>query len=75
MTAHVRSISPRLMGETDAARYVGLSPSTLRKTGIPRRKHGVRRLYDRMDLDAYIDSLPYEGGEENPCDEIFGVQR
>ncbi len=55
---------PALLGETDAARYLGIGTTTLRGLAIKRRKLGGRRLYDRRDLDAFADSLPYEGEVE-----------
>lgn len=69
-------ILPRGMKEKEAAVYLGISPSKLRDLPIPRRVNGGNRLYDRLDLDAYFDSLPYEGEEgreTNSCDEAFGV--
>lgn len=65
-------MTPRLMPANRAAAYLGVSPSTLRKLPIPRRCIGSKRLYDRIDLDAYADSLPNEGEERNTCDEVFG---
>ncbi|WP_306131096.1 DNA-binding protein [Roseovarius sp. MMSF_3350] len=53
---------PRLMPAPVAARYIGVSESTLRTLDIPRRELGSKRLYDRFDLDAYASDLPYEGG-------------
>lgn len=66
--------TPRLMGAKDAARYLGISESTLRLLGLPRRLLGSRKLYDVQDLDAYADSLPTEGepAEDNTCDAIWG---
>ena len=58
-------ILPSLLGEHDAAKYLGISKSTLRTLGISRRMLGGRRLYDRRDLDAFVDELPYEGEAEN----------
>ena len=66
---------PSLLGEHDTAKYLGISPSTLRKLKIPRRVLGARRLYDRRDLDAFVDELPYENednGRANTCDAVFG---
>lgn len=40
---------PRLLGAPEAAAYIGVSQSTLRDLGIPRRKLLGRRLYDRID--------------------------
>jgi len=67
-------ILPRLMGEADAARYLGVSPSKLRELGLPRRVLDRRRLYERADLDAYADSLAYEGeaAREDTCARVFG---
>ncbi len=73
MTARL-AIQPALLGESDAAFYLGIGTTTLRGLGLKRRVLGGRRLYDRRDLDAYADSLPYEGeggaGEKNTCDEV-----
>lgn len=49
---------PRLMGEPQAAAYLGVSATTLRGLGLSRVQLGARRLYDRLDLDAYADALP-----------------
>jgi hypothetical protein len=57
--------APRLLGEAQAAAYIGVSPSTLRKLDIPRKESGARKLFDRIDLDAWADSLPYEGGNND----------
>ena len=68
-------VLPSLLGEHDTAKYLGISPSTLRKLKIPRRVLGARRLYDRRDLDAFVDELPYENednGRANTCDAAFG---
>ncbi len=69
------AIQPALLGEADAARYLGIGTTTLRGLGLKRRVLGGRRLYDRRDLDAFADALPYEGeGNEraNTCDAAFG---
>ena len=58
------SFPPRLMGASEAAAYIGTSPTTLRTLPIPRKVQGSRRLYDRLDLDAYAASLAYEGEED-----------
>ncbi|MCB1340796.1 MAG: helix-turn-helix domain-containing protein [Pseudooceanicola sp.] len=54
------SFPPRLMPAPEAARYLGVSESTLRNLDLPRKKLGAKRVYDKGDLDAYADSLPYE---------------
>lgn len=57
---------PALLTESGAATYLGISPSKLRELALPRRKLGRKRLYDRRDLETYVDSLPYEGEESHP---------
>jgi hypothetical protein len=63
------------MAAPAAAQYLSISVGTLR--GLPIRRKvipGVRRLvYDRIDLEAYADSLEAEG-EEDTCaaDEAWG---
>ena len=66
--------TPALMGKGDAAFYLGVSASTLRTLNIPRKALGKRRLYDRRDLDAFRNALPYEdeNREEESCDKAFG---
>ena len=66
-------VPARLLGERAAAEYLGVSPTTLRGLGLPRRVLGARRLHDVADLEAFADALPYEGeAEKNTCDEIWG---
>ncbi|TPE49950.1 helix-turn-helix domain-containing protein [Amaricoccus solimangrovi] len=67
---------PRLLPAPEAARYLGVSETMLRTLGIARRMLGAKRLYDRIDLDAYASALPVEGEvETNTCDGKFGVRR
>lgn len=67
---------PLLLSEASAAHYLGISPRMLRDLPLRRRTLGARRLYDRRDLDAFADALPYEAGEEevDTCDGRFGVR-
>lgn len=58
-----REFAPLLMPAPAAAHYLGLSESTLRNLGLPRKMMGAKRLYDRRDLDQWADSLPYEPHE------------
>lgn len=76
---HDPHFTPRLMPAPEAAHYIGVSVSTLAKLGLPRRILGAKRLYDRLDLDAYASSLPIEGesgpdAEVDRCDSIFGLK-
>lgn len=67
------SYQPRLLPMPDAAAYLGISASTLRTLPIPRRVLGGRKLYDRIDLDAYASELPTDGETMgvNSCDAVF----
>lgn len=74
------SYPPRLLSASQAARYIGISESTLRTLGLPRRMLGTRRLYDRYDLEAFADGLEVEPGttaalayDQAECDRIFGL--
>lgn len=60
---------PRLMDEVEAARYIGMSASFLRKArsdgsigertpAPPYKKVGGSVRYDRRDLDLWIEGLP-----------------
>ena len=70
---------PRLLPAPAAAHYIGVSESKLRLLPIRRKELDSKRLYDIRDLDAYADSLDYEGSIEwNDCseaDDVFGVTR
>ena len=63
--------APRLMQAKAAAHYLGVSPSKLRALDLPCKRDGGNKLYDRADLDAYADGLPYEhpiSEENDSCD-------
>ena len=57
---------PRLLGIEEAAEYLSIAPKSIRN-GLGRKapcpfpvrhkKYGRRILFDRQDLDAYVDSL------------------
>lgn len=71
---------PRLMQAKAAAHYLGVSPSKLRGLDLPCKVDGGNKLYDRADLDAYADALPYDGlgdGEDScaEADAAFGGRR
>ena len=52
---------PRLMCAPLAAAYLSISPTSLRTHG-PKPKHlGKRRLFDKIDLDRWADSLSPDG--------------
>lgn len=53
---------PRMMRAREAAPYIGVSVHTLRELPIPaRRPRPGIVLYDRLDLDAWADSLAEQG--------------
>ncbi len=67
--------SPALLPAPQAAHYIGVSESMLRTLDLPRRVLRGKRLYDRRDLDQFVASLPYEGQEDNTCDNLFGAEQ
>lgn len=48
---------PRLLSETDAAEYLSIGATTLRGLGLKVRRLGRRVLYDRADLDRWVDRM------------------
>lgn len=79
-----KDFAPRLFPAPQAAHYLGVSVSKLATLSIQRRVLGGKRVYDRNDLDAFADDLPYEVVEKQPikgkdiCDDLdqaFGVVR
>jgi hypothetical protein len=53
------------MSEPFAARYLSISPTTLRQSGPAPKRQGRRVLYDRHDLDRWADRLG-----DQPLDEM-----
>jgi len=69
---------PRLMQAKAAAHYLGISASKLRTLPIAAKAMGGNVVYERADLDAWADNLPYiapAGQGEGPecADHIFGA--
>ena len=67
-------IEPRGLSRTEAAAYVGISPSTfdgLVKDGrMPQPKRiNSRTIWDRRQVDRAFDALP-QPGDENPWDAV-----
>ncbi|MCU0909776.1 MAG: DNA-binding protein [Rhodobacteraceae bacterium] len=76
MPAARHAFVPRLLPAPAAAHYLGVSETTLRGLGIPRRRLEGKRVYDIADLDLYADSLPYEvEGRPSTCAGRFGRPR
>ncbi|MBV7380579.1 helix-turn-helix domain-containing protein [Maritimibacter dapengensis] len=75
------SFAPRLMQASAASHYLGMSESKLlelaRQGHFGRKECGGNRLFDIRDLDAFADSLKYEGEEKwrttEAADAAFGI--
>lgn len=61
MLTHPMSSTPRLLPAPQAAYYLGISPSKLATLSLPRKKLDGKLLYDRIELDAFADSLATVG--------------
>lgn len=78
MGAHDPAFVPRLLPAPQAAHYLGVSETTLRGLGLPRKVLGGKRLYDRLTLDEYASGLPDDRQNTegpNSCDEIMRAMR
>lgn len=60
-------LKPRLLSINDTAKYLGISAKTIRNRLGPKapkpfpikhKRWGKRVLFDKKDLDKYVDSLP-----------------
>src|SRR6056297_569207 len=51
----------RLLSEKQAAAYLGIGTTTFRKRGIPDTRIRRRILYDRFDLDHWLDEYKGRG--------------
>lgn len=64
------------MPAPQAAHYLGISTSKLLTLGIRRKVLGGKRLYDRIDLDAFASELATEGeSAEAQWDAAVGLTR
>ncbi len=66
-----KDFPPRLLPAPQAAHYLGISETKLGTLLIPRKELDSKRVYDRNDLDAFADDLPYEATktpEESECE-------
>lgn len=73
------NLTPRLLSEKESAQYLSISSSHFRKLGLNAKWIGRRKMFDRHDLDAYVDELAYAEGsatnqnkDANSCDKVFG---
>ncbi len=51
----------RLLGKSAAAVYLGIGVTLLEQLDVPRIKIGRRCLYDRIDLDRWLDEYTRRG--------------
>ncbi|MGC2223368.1 MAG: hypothetical protein WA624_13910 [Methylocella sp.] len=68
------SLPPRGLSRTEAAAYIGVSPTLfdamVADGRMPRPKRiNARTVWDRLKLDAAFDALPDEG-DKNPWDDV-----
>lgn len=67
MTAAVRSRDTlrlpeaRILSKDEAAAYLGIGVTLLETLGVPRVRFGRRIVYDRIDLDAWLDEYKRRG--------------
>lgn len=57
---------PRLMSVGYAAAYLSISSTTFRTLGIAEQRIGRRVLYDRKDIDQWVDRLADDPSEDRP---------
>lgn len=74
MTRQLPFDCPRGLSRIEAARYIGVSPTTFDRLvaegTMPTPKEiGARRIYDRTQLDRAFDALGDDGEAENDFDE------
>jgi hypothetical protein len=51
----------RLLSKEHAAAYLGIGVTLLEQLGVPHVKFGRRCVYDRIDLDAWLDEYKSRG--------------
>jgi len=54
-------IEPRCLSREQAARYLGIGRTLLKRIGPPPIRLGRRRVYDRVDLDRWLDDYKSRG--------------
>ena len=59
--ASVPGIEPRCLSREQAARYLGIGRTLLARIGPPTIRLGRRRVYDRVDLDRWLDDHKSRG--------------
>jgi len=51
----------RCLAKEQAAAYLGIGVTLLESLGVPVVKFGRRSVYDRVDLDAWLDDYKHRG--------------
>ena len=51
----------RCLGKEQAAAYLGIGVTLLESLGVPVVKLGRRSVYDRVDLDAWVEEYKHRG--------------
>ena len=59
--APLPGIQPRCLSREQAARYLGIGRTLLRRIGPPPVRLGRRLVYDRVDLDRWLDETKSRG--------------
>lgn len=54
-------IQPRCLSREQAARYLGIGRTLLKRIGPPPLRLGRRLVYDRVDLDLWLDETKSRG--------------
>jgi hypothetical protein len=57
----VAGIEPRCLSREQAARYLGIGRTLLARIGPPPIRLGRRLVYDRVDLDRWLDETKSRG--------------
>ena len=57
----LRGPEARCLSKEEAAAYLGIGVTLLESLGVPVVKFGRRSVYDRVDLDAWLDDYKHRG--------------
>ena len=55
------SVQPRCLSQKEAARYLGIGRTLFARIGPAAIRLGRRRVYDRIDLDRWLDDYKSRG--------------
>ena len=60
-SASALGIAPRCLSREQAAHYLGIGRTLLKRIGPPPIRLGRRLVYDRVDLDCWLDDYKVRG--------------